>query len=202
MELSALIRNFWLCHCLARSLFVLLLFGHCAFSADPDVETLMRNGHWKRARDLVGASYRSHPNDARSAYLMARVSGAFKDFEVEFRYAEIAVRLDPKTSAYHRELGLARMHAVEKSSMLKAIGMMRRARAELDASLAIAPNDLDERRLQQAADLLTVSDMQIKEIAHVVGYGHHSSFVRAFQRRFALTPRRYRREKCAAQNAK
>ena len=49
-----------------------------------------------------------------------------------------------------------------------------------------------ERRLQKAAELLTLSNLSIKEIAHVVGYRHHSSFVRAFERRFAQAPKRYR----------
>jgi AraC family transcriptional regulator len=49
-----------------------------------------------------------------------------------------------------------------------------------------------ERRLQKAAQLLTVSNMSIKEIAHTVGYRHHSSFVRAFHRRFARAPKQFR----------
>ncbi len=49
-----------------------------------------------------------------------------------------------------------------------------------------------ERRLQKAAQLLTASNLSIKEIAHAVGYRHHSSFVRAFQRRFAQAPKYYR----------
>jgi AraC-like DNA-binding protein len=49
-----------------------------------------------------------------------------------------------------------------------------------------------ERRLQKAAELLAVSNLSIKEIAHEVGYRHHSSFVRAFQRRFARSPKQYR----------
>lgn len=51
-----------------------------------------------------------------------------------------------------------------------------------------------ERRLQKAAQLLTISNLSIKEIAHAVGYRHHSSFVRAFQRRFARAPKHFRRE--------
>lgn len=51
---------------------------------------------------------------------------------------------------------------------------------------------LVERRLQKAAGLLTMSNLSIKEIAHAVGYQHHSSFVRAFQRRFAQSPKYYR----------
>jgi AraC-like DNA-binding protein len=49
-----------------------------------------------------------------------------------------------------------------------------------------------EKRLLQAARLLMASNLSIKEIAHAVGYRHHSSFVRAFQRRFALAPKRFR----------
>src|SRR5882762_5957070 len=41
---------------------------------------------------------------------------------------------------------------------------------------------LTEHRLQRAARLLRSSLMSVKEIAHVVGYGHSSSFIRAFER--------------------
>ena len=58
---------------------------------------------------------------------------------------------------------------------------------------------LAERRLQKAATLLSASDMPIKQIAYAVGYEHHSSFVRAFQRRFAQAPGCYRhRSDCLA----
>ena len=49
-----------------------------------------------------------------------------------------------------------------------------------------------ECRLQKAASLLSTSELQIKEVAFAVGYEHHSSFVRAFQRRFAQSPRMFR----------
>jgi AraC-like DNA-binding protein len=52
-----------------------------------------------------------------------------------------------------------------------------------------------ERKLQTAAQLLSASDMPIKEIAFAVGYQHHSSFVRAFQRRFGRAPRDFRNER-------
>lgn len=51
---------------------------------------------------------------------------------------------------------------------------------------------LAERRLQRAAHLLAHSNLRIKEIAYEVGYEHASSFIRAFERRFAQAPRLYR----------
>jgi AraC-like DNA-binding protein len=53
---------------------------------------------------------------------------------------------------------------------------------------------LTEQRLQRAAYLLKASNMSVKQIACAVGYEHASSFVRAFRRCFAQTPRAYRRE--------
>src|SRR5262249_23982648 len=52
---------------------------------------------------------------------------------------------------------------------------------------------LAANRLCTAARLLSTTDMEIKEIAYQVGYNHHSSFVRAFQRRFGQSPKNYRR---------
>lgn len=51
---------------------------------------------------------------------------------------------------------------------------------------------LTEAKLQKAADLLATTNAGIKEIAFMVGYKHHSSFVRAFQRRFSSTPKSHR----------
>jgi AraC-like DNA-binding protein len=52
---------------------------------------------------------------------------------------------------------------------------------------------LSEKRLQRAAHLLANSYMSVKEIAYTVGYEHVSSFIRAFERRFAKAPARYRK---------
>jgi AraC-like DNA-binding protein len=56
---------------------------------------------------------------------------------------------------------------------------------------------LIEQRLQRAAHLLEHSYMSVKEIGHSIGYEHASSFVRAFGRRFAQAPARYRK-RCGA----
>ena len=56
---------------------------------------------------------------------------------------------------------------------------------------------LAEHRLNKATELLSGTNMEIKEIAYKVGYGHHSSFVRAFQRRFGQSPKRYRQKSAA-----
>ena len=56
---------------------------------------------------------------------------------------------------------------------------------------------LVESRLRNAAHLLSTTEMEVKEIAYLAGYQHHSSFVRAFQRRFRQSPKQYRRPPAA-----
>jgi len=53
---------------------------------------------------------------------------------------------------------------------------------------------LNEQRLQRAAHFLANSYMSVKEIAYTIGYAHASSFIRAFERRFAQAPARYRKQ--------
>jgi AraC-like DNA-binding protein len=48
------------------------------------------------------------------------------------------------------------------------------------------------QRLHDAAYLLANSYLSVKEIAGAAGYEHVSSFIRAFERRYVLTPTRYR----------
>jgi AraC-like DNA-binding protein len=47
-------------------------------------------------------------------------------------------------------------------------------------------------RLQKAAYLLSNTYLSVKEIARSAGYEHVSSFIRAFERKYVLTPTRYR----------
>lgn len=51
---------------------------------------------------------------------------------------------------------------------------------------------LMEQKLLKAADLLSGTNMRIKEIAFTVGYGHPSSFIRAFEHVFEKPPHVYR----------
>ena len=52
-------------------------------------------------------------------------------------------------------------------------------------------------RLQIAAEILVSTDRPIKEIAYAAGYRHSSSFVRAFNTHFGLSPTCYRKNQLA-----
>ena len=54
---------------------------------------------------------------------------------------------------------------------------------------------VQEKRLNQAIYLLENTNMSVMEIGMSVGYENVSYFHRIFQRRFGVTPRRYRVER-------
>lgn len=114
-----------------------------SYSAEPKVESLMENGHWKRARDFAEAAYKANPNDARANYVMARVRHEFGQLDEAVKHGEAAVRLDPRSSPAHRELGEIYGDQAEHVSFLRQIGLAKKIRTEFDAALAIAPNDPD-----------------------------------------------------------
>ena len=60
---------------------------------------------------------------------------------------------------------------------------------------------LNEQKLQRAANLLANSNMSVKEVAYIIGYGHVSSFIRAFERRFTQAPARYRKQTGSSRSA-
>lgn len=52
---------------------------------------------------------------------------------------------------------------------------------------------LNRQRLERSAELLSHSNMSVKEVACAVGYEHTSSFSRAFVRYFQTAPSQYRK---------
>src|SRR5579863_1899367 len=84
--------------------FLLLLVAWLVRPAEPGAESLMNNGHWKRARTVAEQAFQTNPNDARANYWMARIRRQFKALDEAEKYASSAIRLQPNVSAYHLEL--------------------------------------------------------------------------------------------------
>jgi tetratricopeptide (TPR) repeat protein len=119
------------------------LFAAASHAAEPNIETLIENGHWKRARDAAQAMYQAHPNDAHAACLLARIRHEFGNLEEAVKLAEDGVRLDPKSTVCHRELGEALADQAMKVSFLKQINLARKIHPEFDSALALASKDPD-----------------------------------------------------------
>ncbi|MBZ5608810.1 MAG: tetratricopeptide repeat protein [Acidobacteriia bacterium] len=124
-----------------RIVLAALLITLSAMAGDPTAEALMENGHWKRARAIVEAAYKAHPNEAQANYSMARVRHEFGNLDDAAKFSEAAVRLDPKSSPAHRELGEIYADQTAHVSFLKQLGLGHKIKSEFDAALSIAPKD-------------------------------------------------------------
>ena len=122
---------------------VVCLALHAAPIGGPEPESLMANGHWKRARAAAEAAYKANPNDARASFWLGRSLHAFDNLDEAQKLLEAALRLDPKSSRYHLELGEIYADQAAKVSVFRQIGLAHKCRDQFDAALAIAPRDPD-----------------------------------------------------------
>jgi tetratricopeptide (TPR) repeat protein len=106
-----------------------------------NIDALMDNGHWRRARVLADATYKANPNDARANYWMARVAQRYGHLGDAVKYAEAAVKLDPRASAHHRVLGEILGDQAQQGSVFKQMGSARRIHAEWETALSLDPKN-------------------------------------------------------------
>ncbi len=106
-------------------------------------ETLIEGGHYKRARALLEPLVAQNPNDARTACLLAKVKGNFNDLDAALKLAEKGVTLDPRSAACHFVLAETVGTIAERANVLRQIGLAKRFKKEIDATLALDPKHLD-----------------------------------------------------------
>jgi tetratricopeptide (TPR) repeat protein len=119
--------------------FLILLVATSVFAAD--VDKLIENGHWKRAREAADVALRTNPNDAAAAYHASVAHKAFGELEEARKLGETSVRLDPKNAEYHRNLADIYGDLANQAGPLKLIGLARKCHAEVDAAAALNPKD-------------------------------------------------------------
>jgi tetratricopeptide (TPR) repeat protein len=152
----------------------MLLPSAAASAGGSDPDSLIANGHWKRARTAAEAAYRANPNDPRAAYWLGRVRHEFAQLDEVQKLLETAVRIDPKSSLYHRELGEIFADQIDRASVFRQLGLAHKCRDQFDAALAIAPRDLDNMfdRLQyyiQAPGIAGGDKKKAAELAAEIG---------------------------------
>ncbi len=81
--------------------------------------------------------------DAQTAYLKSKAEAGLGDLEASLHSAEHAMELEPTRAAYHVQVAAACGRLAEKASIFRQLGLARRAKKELDASLQMAPDNID-----------------------------------------------------------
>jgi tetratricopeptide (TPR) repeat protein len=125
---------------------LLVLASVGVLGAQPEAESLIEAGHWKRARALVEARLRDAPKDPLAIYLTSQIRFAFGDAETPLKLAEKALAIDGQTAKYHRQvaevIGVMAQHANAFQQFLLA----RRFKKEIDAAIALDPADIQSLR--------------------------------------------------------
>jgi len=103
----------------------------------PNPETLIEEGRYRLA--LAGLTA---PN-AHTAYLKSKAEAGLGDLESSLHAAEHALELEPDRAAYHVQVAAACGRLAEKASLLRQLGLARRAKKELDLALQMDPANID-----------------------------------------------------------
>lgn len=112
-----------------------------AFDASSEAERLIESGHWKKARAIVEADQRAHPDKALNYYLLSQIRYAFGDRESPLRLAEKALELDRSVAKYHRQLAEVTGVMAQHANAFRLMLLARRFRKEIDAAITLDPKD-------------------------------------------------------------
>jgi tetratricopeptide (TPR) repeat protein len=118
-----------------------LLGGAIGAGAQSTPETLIVEGHWKRARAIVEDRLHRAPDDPLANFLFSQVRNAFGDREAPLPAAERAVALDGHTAKYHRQLAEVLGVSAQHANVFQQALLARRFRKEIDAALTLDPRD-------------------------------------------------------------
>jgi tetratricopeptide (TPR) repeat protein len=126
-----------------KRLFPIFLFCFAPLQAQPSPEALIRDGHFKRARVILEQRYQANPNDPETLRLLSQIRQAWGDTAMAVTLAEKALSANPKDARYHLRLADALGEEAEKASVLRQFGLARRFKSEVDATLALDPNNTE-----------------------------------------------------------
>ena len=118
-----------------------LLGGAIGACAQSTPETLIVEGHWKRARAIVEDRVTRAPDDPLANFLFSQVRNAFGDRESPLPAAEKAVALDGRTAKYHRQLAEVLGVSAQHANVFQQALLARRFHKEIDAALTLDPRD-------------------------------------------------------------
>ncbi|MDQ6699910.1 MAG: tetratricopeptide repeat protein [Acidobacteriota bacterium] len=104
---------------------------------------LMDLGHFRQAEAILEPLAQAHPEDANAAWLLSRAKAGLGDLDTALKLAERALLTDDGNAAYHVQVAAVVGRMAEKASLLKQLGLAKRARKELDTALALDPRNLD-----------------------------------------------------------
>jgi tetratricopeptide (TPR) repeat protein len=125
------------------------LFGVSAQTgANPQWDTMLDAGHFKRLRQIMDDRLKANPNDGTAHMWLSKIKASFDDASGALLSAERAVALEPGNAVAHAQLAEALAGLASRSGPLTALGYVRRMKKEIAAAQAIHPDGLDALLVQ------------------------------------------------------
>ena len=128
-----------------RSLIPVVVLAALAAGGSATPESLIDQGHFKRARTIVEPRVQQNPNDAEAAYLLSQIKLAYSDLDAALKLAQKAVALDGKNGHYHYQLGQVYGEMAERASIFRQLGLAHKFRDETLVAIQLDPNYVDAR---------------------------------------------------------
>jgi tetratricopeptide (TPR) repeat protein len=104
---------------------------------------LVEAGHDLRVKAILTPVVEAEPSNDVAAWLLSKSLTGLGELDAALKYAERAVSLAGDNADYHVQLGTVLGLMAEKASIFKQLGLARRARKELEAGVALDPQNLD-----------------------------------------------------------
>ncbi|HEY3131622.1 MAG TPA: tetratricopeptide repeat protein [Acidobacteriota bacterium] len=108
-------------------------------------ESLVEDGHWKRARSNIEPRAKNNPKDGQAAYLLSKIKMAYGDWDGAVKEAERAVAVDGRNADFHFQLVWACGEVANRGSFFTKMRIGPRFKREIDAALAVNPKHLEAR---------------------------------------------------------
>ena len=102
---------------------------------------LIESGHYRHAAELLEPVVKDQPEDGQSAWLLSRAKASLGELDTAMTLAEAALATDDANPAYHVQAALVAGKMAQGAGLLKQLTLVRRAKKELDAALAIDPDN-------------------------------------------------------------
>ena len=103
--------------------------------ADPAVQKLIDQDHWRRARTLLETRLKTSPDDPVLTRQMTRVLMVFDESDAAVAMGEKAVKLAPNDAAARMALAEAVGDKAQNASKLKQLGLAKRFKKEAEAAI-------------------------------------------------------------------
>ena len=114
-----------------------------AAAGETNLRPFLEAGHFHRVRALSEQRLKANPNDAEAAYALSYAKYKSGDLDGAAILAEKAVSLNNKDAEYHNLLAQLYGMQAQNATVFRQIGLARRCKKELDATLAVDPKHFE-----------------------------------------------------------